>query len=78
MAIKSDAQRRAVAKYNDTNYDQTQVRLPKGRKKEIKTHAASRGESTNAFINRAITETIERDNFVSAAFPAPTEGSERA
>ncbi len=61
MAIKSDAQRRAVAKYNNENYEQIQVRVKKGEKDLITGHAESRGETVNAFINRAIAETIQRD-----------------
>ena len=61
MAIKSDANRRAVAKYKKENYDQIQLRVPKGRKDEIQAHAEAHGESTNGFINRAISETMERD-----------------
>ena len=61
MAIKSDAQRRAVAKYNNENYEQIQVRVKKGEKDLIAGHAESRGETVNAFINRAIAETIQRD-----------------
>ena len=33
----------------------------KGQKEVIKDHASHNGESVNAFINRAITETMERD-----------------
>lgn len=61
MAIKSDANRRAVAKYKKENYDQIQLRVPKGRKDEIQAHAEAQSESTNGFINRAISETMERD-----------------
>ena len=42
-------------------YDRINLTLPKGRKDEIKAHAESRGESVNAFINRAIDNQIERD-----------------
>lgn len=62
MAIKSDANRRAVAKYKKENYDQIQLRVPKGDKDRLKEHAESQGESLNAFLNRAANETIERDN----------------
>ena len=58
----SEAQRRAVAKYNAANYDRVELRLDKGRKEAVKAHAETHGESLNAFINRAITETMERDN----------------
>ena len=60
MAI-SDAQRRAVAKYNAANYDRVELRLDKGRKDQVKAHAQMCGESLNAFINRAISETMDRD-----------------
>lgn len=42
--------------------DRVNLTMPKGQKDTIKAHAESRGESVNAFINRAITETMERDN----------------
>ena len=62
MPIKSDAQRRAVAKYNAENYERLELRVEKGKKELIKAHAAAHGESLNGFINRAIGETIERDS----------------
>ena len=46
--------------------DRINLTMPKGRKEELKAHAAAQGESANAFINRAITEAIERDNARSA------------
>lgn len=61
MAI-SDSQKRAVAKYNAANYDRIELRVEKGKKDIIKAHAEKRGESVNAFINRAIDEAMERDN----------------
>lgn len=57
MAIKSDAQRKAVAKYNAENYEQIQIRVPKGEKDRIKEYAESIGKSLNGYI----TELIERD-----------------
>ena len=57
----SKAQQKAVHKYIKANYDRQEITMPKGKKDEIKAHAESRGESVNAFINRAIDETIERD-----------------
>ena len=58
----SEAQRRAVAKYDAANYDRVELRLDKGQKELVKVHAEAQGESLNGFINRAITETMERDN----------------
>ena len=44
------------------NLDRFNFSMSKGKKEEIRTHAAKMGESTNAFINRAIDEQIKRDN----------------
>lgn len=60
MAV-SKSQQRAVAKYMKENYDEIKVRTSKGKREEIKAHATERGETLNGFINRAISETIERD-----------------
>lgn len=57
----SKAQQASVNKYVKANYDRINVTVPKGRKDEIKAHASARGESVNAFINRAIEETMERE-----------------
>ena len=57
----SAAQQKAVNKYVKENYDRINVNMPKGRKEAVKSHAESQGESLNAFINRAILETMERD-----------------
>ena len=57
----SKAQQRAVNKYVANNYDRVLVTMPKGQKDFIKTHAEAMGESVNAFIGRAIAETMERD-----------------
>ena len=57
----SKAQQRAVNKYMAANYDRINLTVPKGQKNALKAHAEAQGESLNAFINRAITETMERD-----------------
>lgn len=49
-------------RYNDKTYDRINLTVPKGQKNVIKAHAESRGESVNGFIQRAIDETIIRDN----------------
>ncbi len=58
----SKAQQRAVTKYMKENYDEIKVRTAKGQKETIQAHAEDRGESVNGFINRAISETMDRDN----------------
>lgn len=57
----SKAQQKAVSKYMKENYDEIKARIPKGKKEIIKAHAEAQGESLNAFINRAIVDTMERD-----------------
>lgn len=71
----TDAQKRANAKFKAAAYDRVELSVPKGRKDEIKAHAAKYQKevgaigtagytpkgSMNAFINRAIDETMGRD-----------------
>lgn len=57
----SKAQQRATANYVKKNYDRIEVKVPKDQKAVIQSHAEERGESLNAFVNRAISETMERD-----------------
>lgn len=56
----SAAQRKATDKYLE-KFDEIRVRVYKGNKDKIKNHAEAHGESVNGFINRAITETMERE-----------------
>ena len=60
MAI-TKAQQRATAKYVKENYDRIEVKVPKGEKDRLKAHAERMGESLNGFIQRSITEAMERD-----------------
>lgn len=55
------ARTKANNRWNAKAYDRVNLTMPQGRKAEIKAHAEARGESTNGFINRSISETIERD-----------------
>lgn len=70
----SKAQQKAVSKYMKENYDVYQIRMKKGQKDTIKAHADSQGESINAFIGRAIAETMDRDSAPQKAAGAPAEG----
>ena len=58
----SDALKRAIKKYDQEKIDRIPMRVPKGKKEIIQDHAAAHGESVNAFLNRAVDETIQRDN----------------
>ncbi|MBR2906824.1 MAG: Arc family DNA-binding protein [Clostridia bacterium] len=47
--------------FNKEKYDRVGLMLPKGEKDKLRSHAAKNGESLNAFIIRAIRETMERE-----------------
>lgn len=59
---RSDAMDRAIKKYEQEKVDRVIFRVPKGTKERIQEHAEKHGESLSAFLNRAVQETIERDN----------------
>ena len=61
MAV-SKAQQKAVSKYVKEKYDRIEVKAPKGKKAAIQAHAEAHGESVNGFINRAIDQTMSRDD----------------
>ena len=71
----SKAQQRAQNKWIEKTYDRINLTVPKGQKEIIKTHAESRGESVNAFLNRAAQETMQRDNAAPGASEGQTEGN---
>lgn len=70
MPPKSQQQREAAEKYLKEKVDTIVTRVPKGRKEIVRAHAEARGESVNSFMNRAISETMERDS----AAPGASEG----
>ena len=49
-------------KYRKENYEQLTLEVKKGKSEPIKNHAQTLGETLNGFVNRAIDETIARDN----------------
>ena len=58
----SEAQKRAIAKWQKEKVDEVKFRVPKGERALFQAHAKEQGESTTAFIKRAIREAMERDN----------------
>ena len=61
MAEKyTEAQKKATYKYMQSQ-DRIEIKLPKGSRERIKSHAKKMGESVTGFISRAINETIEND-----------------
>lgn len=61
MADKTDAQKRAQKKYME-KFVEVKVRMTSEKRSQIQDHAKKLGKSTTEFINRAIDETMERDN----------------
>ena len=61
MATTSEAQRKAIAKWQKEKVEEIKFRVPVGQKAIIKAHAESCGESVNSFLFRAVNETIARD-----------------
>ena len=58
----TEAQKKASQKYMANSLDEIKLRVPKGEKEVIKAHAEKfDGGSVNAFIQRAIAETMARD-----------------
>lgn len=58
----SPARIKANNRYNAKAYDRISIAVPKGKKDTIQAHSEALGESINAFVNRAISEAMERDN----------------
>lgn len=63
----SKKQQACVNRYIDKAYDRINLTVPKGERERIKKHAEARGETVNGFIKRAISETMERDDYSAIA-----------
>ena len=55
--MKTEAQKKATAKYMKNKLDDIKVRVPKGKREVYKAHAESKGKSLNALI----IELLEKD-----------------
>ena len=65
MAISSQSQKEATSRYRKKAYETFNFSVRRDsviNEDVIREHVAKRGESLNAFLNRAVVETIERDN----------------
>ena len=69
MPERSDALKKAQQKYME-KFSVARVRMGHDRYERVQAHAEARGESVNGFINRAISETMERDG----GAPVASEG----
>ena len=65
MAERKNSKKRIETnnRWTNAHYDRINIAVPKGEKEKIKAHAEKHDKgSINGFVNRAINETIERDN----------------
>ena len=60
-------------KYIAKAYDRVNLTMPKGKKEIVQAHAEARKESVNGFINRAISEAMERDKAAQDPPDGPSE-----
>lgn len=61
MPGKTDAQKRAQEKYME-DISRVEITMSKDKRQRLLAHVKRQGEkSVNAFVNRAIDETMERD-----------------
>ena len=60
MHEKTEAQKRAQKAYME-KFARVELRVTPDRREKIRAHAEAQGESLNAFINRAIDETMRRE-----------------
>lgn len=56
--VYSEAQKKAVKKYNEKTYDEIKLRVKKGNKKIIQEYADVNGETVNGMINRLLESEI--------------------
>lgn len=54
----SEAQKKAVKKYNEKSYDEIKIRVKKGNKEIIQRHAADKNETVNGMFNRLLENEI--------------------
>jgi len=60
MGEKTAAQKKAQKAYME-KFVRVEIRMDASKRKAVQAHAAAQGESVNGFINRAIDETMERE-----------------
>ena len=77
MAEKTEAQKKAQQKYME-KFAVARVRMDRAKYDDVQAHAEAQGESVNGFINRAIDETMERDNAAPTASERPEKEEPRA
>ena len=61
MGERTEALKKAQQKYME-KFAVARVRMEREKYEAVQAHAEARGESVSGFVNRAISETMERDN----------------
>lgn len=56
----NEAQKKATIKYLSEKTDDIRIRVPKGKKEEIRAYAENKGYSLNSFINEAIDDKMQK------------------
>ena len=56
----NEAQKKATIKYVSEKTDDIRIRVPKGKKEEIRAYAENKGYSLNSFINEAIDDKMQK------------------
>ena len=74
MPEKTDAQKRAQKAYME-KFVRVEIRMTADKRDSLQAHAEAHSESVNGFINRAISETMDRDNGAPAASEGRIEGA---
>ena len=74
MPEKTEAQKRAQKAYME-KFAVARVRMDREKYEAVQAHAEAHSESVNGFINRAIEETMERDNAAPGASEEPACGN---
>ena len=69
----TDAQKRAVSKYQKKVYDTFLLRMKKGYKETIEIYADKTGFSFNGYILKAIENQLEKDGYTQAENENKTE-----
>ena len=73
MAGKTDAQKRAQKAYME-GFARVEIRMTTQQRAAVQANAEAHGESVNGFINRAISEAMERDSAACATTGETAEG----
>ena len=64
MAIKSEAQKKAVASYKAKNYKKISIDWPREFAEQVHAAADANGETLAGYVRQSIEERMRRDGFI--------------